>query len=1046
MNSLLAWFIRNPVAANLLMLLLLVAGYFTVTGIRIEGFPALPPNSLSISIVYPGASVEQVDRGVTRLVERALEGLPGVKKIAATSGEGYCLVWVQKDTGIDFDRFQDDIKTRLDSMPNLPRLAERPVISRDELTMPAILVQIYGETDEETLQEIARLVRNELLADPQISKLEVFGLQTAEVRIEVDNDRLSAHGLSVVELEQAIARSSVEYQTGTLKSSAAIIQLRADQEALYYTDFNNLPVKTLPNGTRLLLKDVARVSDGFAEADLVARFQGQPCVGILIFTGKKGDLLQVSKVAQRIVEKLQPQIPAVVQVEPWIDFSIYMQDRLSLLQTNGWQGLLIVFVLLALFLNYKLAFWVAMGIPISLAGALALMGERFLDYSLNDITSFGLIIVLGILVDDAIIVGEAVFAERSCSTDPITATIKGVERVAMATVFGCFTTVAAFYPLLLIDNELGKIFASFSVVVIVALLFSLLESKLILPAHLASLSMKSKPPSNLWHKSWVGLQRGAARCLNCINLQIYQPVLVRALKHRYSALILFITVAVMGCMVFTGQLRTLFFPEVPGDIITVNLEMENGSPQSLTTANLASIEMAASELNAELMAQLSLAAPPIRRVMTALTDTGSGEIYAELQPEKTRAMPTLETLRKWRDKVGRLEGVEELEFSGSLETGGGFMVEVAARDETVLLNAVRELRAALQQIKGVADVRDDLQGEMPELRLRLKPVAEHLGLTAADLARQIGDGFGGLEIQRLQRGTEEVRAVIRYQQQQRQYLSDLYSSRIRTEDGRWLPLLAVADIETGYSQGEIRRQNGRRAVQVRASLEKEQIGTEELYVRMQETLVPDLKRKYPGVTIGGVGELEEIGEMKTGLKKGLVMILVLIFALLAIPLKSYWQPLVIMSVIPFGFAGAVIGHKIAGIPLSVLSFFGMLALAGVVVNDSLVMLTRYNQLRCEGVPQAPALLQAGTSRFRAILLTTVTTVSGLAPMLLETSEQAQYLIPAAVSLAYGELFATPLTLVLVPLLICIGEDVKGLLSGMKKWLLRSGQVESDASM
>ncbi len=1043
LHSMTAWFVRNPVAANLLMLLLILAGIFTITGIRIEGFPTLPPSSVSITANYPGATAQQVDQSVTRRIERSLEGMPGIKKVAAISEEGFSTIWIQKTSRYDLDRLQNDIKIRIDAIPNLPQQAERPVLTRDEFSVSALLVQVYGDLDEDTLQQAARLVKKELLADPVISKMETFGDRSDELRIEVDSNKLEEFGISIQEIGEIINQHSLEYQTGTLKSDTNVIRLRADKKAYYYQDFINIPVISRKDGTRICLGDVATVIDGFEDEHILARYQGQTSVGMMIYTTQKGHLMEVSKAAKKIVESLGDRLPDTVHVEIWGDYSVYMKARLLLLQKNAWQGLLIVFFLLALFLNWKLAFWVAMGIPISIAGALTLMGERFLDYSLNDITTFGLIIVLGILVDDAIVVGESVFQEREKSgKDPESATIKGVGRVATATVFGCFTTVAAFYPLLLIDNELGKIFASFSVIVIVALLFSLLESKLILPSHLAAVSISRKPSGFYLENQWKKLQQLAAWLLATVNSKLYQPLLRCLLKNRYTTLMIFITLAIFSMgMVFNGQIRTVFFPEVPGDIITIKLKMVSGSPLSLTMSNVDKIEKAMTVVNQEAMEELNVSDPPMARIMTAVTDSESAEMYVELQPEKKRALETMEAVRRFREKVGQLEGTEVLTFSGSIETAGSFIIEVVSQDEIELKNAVAEVTRALETIKGVHDIRDDLEGGESEIRLVLKEEAVYLGLSTADLAVQIGNGFGGLEIQRLQRESEEVKVIVKYEKNRRQHMYDLLNTRIQTPDGKMLPLSLVADLESGYTPASIYRRNGNRTVQVIASLDKSRVGAGKVFDLLKEKAIPEIEAAYPGTTVSGAGELEEEEEMKAGMIKALIIILVVIYALLAVPLKSYWQPLVIMSVIPFGFAGAILGHKIVGIPVSILSFFGMLALGGVVVNDSLVMLTCFNDLRNQGIPLHEALVQAGAGRFRAIFLTTMTTSCGLMPIMLETSEQAQYLIPAAVSLAFGELFATPITLVLIPVLIQLVEDGKRLFVSMFSFSRKKERLE-----
>ncbi|MCP4344278.1 MAG: efflux RND transporter permease subunit [Desulfobacterales bacterium] len=1023
MHTLSAWFTRNPVAANLVMLLVIIAGFFTVQSIRIEGFPALPPSSVTITTIYPGASAEQTDRGVSRKIEKALEGMPGIKKISSFSEESMSSLWVQKVSGFDMDRFQNEIKSRVDSIENFPQLAERPVITRDEFNVEALLVQVYGNTDIDTLQKTARIVKEELLAHPKITKMTLFGLLPYEIRIEVDDDRLRSYGITLDEVAQAIQRASLDYRTGAIESSAGKVVIRADKKAFSYEEFASIPLRTLSDGSRLLVKDVAEVIDGFEEENLFARFQRMPSVGMMVYTSKKGHLIQVSKAAHEVIKKVRLQLPDGVKLDIWGEYSIYMKDRLSLLATNAWQGLLIVFCLLALFLNFKLAFWVAMGIPISLAGAVTLMGDRFLGYSLNDITTFGMIVVLGILVDDAIVVGESVFEVRSKIKDPVEGTIQGVHRVSTATIFGCFTTVAAFYPLLLIDNDIGKIFASFSVVVIISLFASLLESKLILPAHLARLNIDSSGPAGPLSRFWQMIQAICFGILSFINKRLYQPLLNTALRHRYAALMIFLTVAVCGIsIIFNGWVRTVFFPEVPGQIITVTLRMKSGTPLNLTMDNITSIEQAAETVNAEAMAEFGTDEPPVARIMVALTGPFDAEIYAELQPEKSRKLETMTTLQRWREKVGTLEGVEELTFSGSFETGGGFAIELGARDEAVLQDAVERFSSALGRLDGVHDIRDNLRQGSPQIRLRLKPEAQHLGLSTSDLASQIGNAFGGLEVQRVQRDAEEVKVYVKYKGQRRRYMRDILDTRIQTARGEWLPLTLAATIETGYVPSSLNRRNGRRVVQVSASLDKKRISPSEAFKWIQKNITPELRSMYPELTVTGAGELEEMGEMRGGMKRALLMIFILIYVLLAVPLKSYWQPLVIMSVIPFGFVGAVIGHWVTGFPLSVLSFFGMLAAMGVVVNDSLVMLTQFNEIHSKGNSLQESLVMAGGTRFRAIVLTTVTTVCGLMPLLSETSEQAQYLIPAAVSLAWGELFATPITLLIIPVLINIAND------------------------
>ncbi|WDE13065.1 efflux RND transporter permease subunit [Thalassomonas haliotis] len=1033
MHFLTNWFTKNPVAANLLMALILIAGYLSFSGLRIEGFPKIAPNSVTISVDYPGASPEQFDIGVSRKIEQALEGLPGIKRSASFSSDSFGFVRVEKESGYDFNRFVEDIKTRIDTIHSLPKIAEKPLISRDEFDFPALIVQVYGETDIDVLQKISRRVKDELLAQPEITKLKQWGQRSREISIKVSPAQLERFDLSLSQVGEKINQHSLLYPGGLLRTQGGNIRVRGDQLAVNFQDYAQLPLKDLPDGSRLLLKDVATIEDGFIEGDGQVRYQGQPAIGMELIIDRKGNLLTVSKVANKVIAQIRRELPAKVKLDIWANQSNYISDRLNLLKTNAIQGLMLVFILLALFLNVKLAFWVAAGIPVAVAGTFALMGLDAIDYSVNDITTFGMIIVLGILVDDAVVVGESVYSEREKIKDTsrqaaITGTQQGVAKVSTATVFGVMTTIAAFYPMLLIDNALGKVLASFAGVVIIALLFSLVESKLILPAHLAQVSVQNGNGEHLVARLWHRLQNGMNKGLDYVNLKLYKPLLAKLLHYRYATLIGFFTFALFAIgMISNGSIKTAFFPDIPGSLINVTMEMDQRSPYRLTVKNAGYIEKQADVLNQQLMAEFDLPLPPIARVMTAINDSSSMEIYAELLPEAQRGAGTVEIVNRWRELTGQLEGTDLLNFTGSESTGGGFAIRVSSPYQDELEQAVAQITQSLTGINGVNDVRDDLKGGAAEIFVRLKPGARALGLSTAMIASQIGDGYGGLEVQRLQRGSNEVKVKVKFDDQARNSVDALRFSRIQTTSGNWVPLIAVAELESKYTPAVLWRRNGKRSALISANIDKSQVNAMEVLAHVKSGVQAQLEQQFAGIEIAGAGELEEEGEIRSGLVKALILTLVLIYALLAVPLKSYWQPLVIMSVIPFGFAGAAIGHLIAGIEISLLSFFGMLALAGIVVNDSLVMLTRYNQMLEQGMPAREALVAAGSSRFRAIFLTTVTTVAGLMPLLSETSEQAQYLIPAAVSLAYGELFATAITLIAVPVVLSIFSDI-----GVKK--------------
>lgn len=1030
MHFLTGWFIRNPVAANLLMALVLFLGVMTVLTIRIEGFPRIPPESVNISTIYVGGSTAQVDELVTQKIEKALEGVEGVRSTSSRSNDEFSIVSVRRAGGQDLQKLLDRVRLKIDGIADFPAAVQRPVITDSGFDFPALYLNLHGRTDPATLQRLAERLREELLSRPELSRMNIWGLFDREMMIEIDPQILQRFNLTISDIVEKIRASSLNYQSGTLRTAGGTIRLRADQRARFSTEYASIPIVERSDGTSVLLRDISTVKDTFKEGDYLFRFNGEPTTGMEVLIGRKENLLRVSKVVHEVVASFEKQLPPAIQITIWGDSSNYIADRLQLLSDNGIQGLLLVVLVLSMFLNVRLAFWVAMGISISIMGALAVAGSKWVDYSLNDVTTFGLIIVLGILVDDAVVVGESVYEERRSNPDPVLGTEAGVHKVAVATVFGVLTTIAAFFPMLLLDNPLGKVLAGFSGIVILALIFSLIESKFILPAHLARTDIE-QPPRYLLSRLWAKVQWGCRGGLGWFQDVIYAPLLQTTVRHRYAAVILFAAAGTLGLgLIGQGKIKTVFFPEVPGQIITVNLEMDARAPFQLTRANLERIREIGSELNEQVKRQHSLDTAPIRSMFLLISDASSARLYAELTPVSERpAVGVLYVLEQWRQRTGKVEGATQLQFTGSEELGGGFQLQLFSKDAQLLKLASKELQAFLARFEGVSNIRDTLSPGQPELEIRVKPEARNLGFDTATLASQIGNSFGGAEVQKIRRAGSELRVVVQNSGPSRDTIDDLLQSQIRSKSGTWIPFQSVAEVKGGYVSGIVHRENGKLVNTIAASINRSILAPEELGQAVFEELVPGLTAKYPSVAVKKAGELEEIGEIKGGMMRALLLAAVLIYVLMAIPLKSYWQPFVILAIVPFGFIGAALGHLIMDLPLSVLSFFGMLALTGVVINDSLVLITRYNQEREDGQAVSNALQRAGMGRFRAIFLTTATTVIGLLPLLTETSEQAQYLIPAAVSLAYGELFSTALMLLLVPALIAITEDVKSLLWG-----------------
>ncbi|MEM6986725.1 MAG: efflux RND transporter permease subunit [Pseudomonadota bacterium] len=1031
MHRLTAWFLRNPVAANLSAALIVFLGVLATTHIRIEGFPRVPPESIVVSVNMPGATADQVDRLVTQEIERALEGLEGVRSISAQSLDGTAVVTVRRAGGHALQDVLDKVSLRVDGIADLPKEAERPVLQTDGFDFPALYVNVFGDIDAESLRLIAADVKAELLAQPELSRLKVWGIVPQELRVDIDPVKLRRLNLTVSDIHTAIQSNSLDAKAGALRTAGGTVFLRADDQALYAPDLASLPIIERTDGTVLSLGDVATVSERPVEGDYFFRFNNLPTVGMEVLVGQNENLLRISDVVNRVAESFRHRLPPGIDIAVWGDSAGYIADRLNLLKTNGLQGLALVLLILSIFLSVRLAFFVALGIPIAIMGALVVSATKWVDYSLNDVTTFGLIIVLGILVDDAVVVGESVFEARRTNRNAITGTEAGVKRVSVATVFGVLTTIAAFFPMLLIDNPLGKALAGFSGIVILALIFSLIESKLILPAHLAAVDLESRNTSAL-SRAWAAVQHNARLVLSAFRDRVYAPVLRQALMHRYAVLVLFLAAGVFGIgLIAQGKVKTVFFPDVPGNIITVNLEMDARAPFALTSHNIEQIRTLGETLNRELADTAQLDQPPIRALFVIVDSATTAQIVAELTPIAERpGVEILHMVKQWRERTGQLEGVAELQFTGSESVAGGFAVQLYAKDRDRLRQTSAELRAFLADIEGVHNVRDDLAGGQPELRLTLKPEAGALGFTAESLAQQIGLAYGGTRVQTVRRHNAELNVIVQHAADARDTVSDLLSAELKSAQGAWVPLTHVVKIEGRYVTGARYRFNGKQVNTVAATIDRAVVAPEEVGQAITEQLVPKLRSQYPGVEIKLSGELEEIGDIQDGLKRALWLATALIYVLMAIPLKSYWQPFVILAIVPFGFVGAAIGHSLLNVPLSILSFFGMLALAGVVVNDSLVLITRYNQARAAGSARHDALIEAGVSRFQAIFLTTATTVAGLLPLLNETSEQAQYLIPAAISLAYGELFATVLMLILVPVLIAIGSDV----SSAWRWL------------
>jgi len=1023
MNFLTKWFLDNPVAANLLMAFTIIAGVLSFSSLRVESFPQIPPSQLVVEVFYPGGTAKQVDEGITQRIEDAVSGVAGIKNVTSASYARYASIRIKKNTGVDLDKLMEEVRNQVESIVGFPEKAQRPKIYRDEYGNLASFIMVYGGSDDNKLQDVATSVQNALKKHPEISKVTNLGKRQKQLVIEPDLDKLRQYGLDLEQLNQLIHQWSLEYRSGELKTARGTITLRGDSFADNLKALKNVPLVSNAHSI-VRLSDVASVRRDFVVDDSLVRFKGQSAIALMISTSQKDNLLNVSEATKEVLDSIKPTLPTYVQTEVMADMAPYIDEQLSLLSTNAWQGLLIVMVVLGLFLEMRLAFWVAMGIPISLAGAVWLMGLPQFDYSINDITLFGMILVLGILVDDAVVVGESIHTARKKFSDPKEAAWRGVKSVSVATMFGVLTTIAAFSPMLWIENELAQVLAGFSAVVIFALIFSLIESKFILPSHLV-LNSSDKNKTNVLNKGISRLRNKCTNGLQWFSDTVYEPILRLSLQHKGTSLVLFLTL-VLGAYaaMLQGSIKTVFFPEIPGRFATLTVTMDQDAALELTKLNVSKIEKGIVQSDAILRTEYELTGPAINKHLVSMEGASKIEANLELSNEALSKVPSNDFLEIWQKVTGQIEGSYATKYTLAEEPAGGTVISVSAPSRDVARQVAMKLKTSLKEQPGVNNVFDDSQSGKKQLKVTLNQRGVQLGLDQRKLASLVGGAFGRHEIHRLLDKGEELLVVMRLPENDRKTIQQLKDTSIHLQGGRYVKLGEVTDFTYSREPEVLYRRNQDEVVSIYWRQDRTITSPQEVWQQVSQNVVPNLEQQYPGVKISAQGEFEEILDVQQGFKKAMLLTLLLIFVLLAIPLKSYWQPFIIMSVIPFGFAGAIYGHGLMDLSVSLLSLFGMMAMTGVVINDSLVLMTRFNQLVESGMEIKEALITAGKSRMRAIFLTTVTTVCGLLPLLSETSEQAQYLKPAAVSLVFGELFATPITLILIPVLLSFGKYKK----------------------
>lgn len=1014
-GGLIGWFAHNHVAANLMMFFIIGIGIYSLLLVKKESFPAFQSNMIIVTVAYPGAAPQEVEEGVVIKIEEAVKTIRGISEITSTAGEGMGQVRIELEDAYDVGDVTDEVKLAIDGISTFPAEIERPTITRQLWRRGALNVQVHGDLDEASMKELVEQIRDEITSLPEVSYAEVMGSRPFEIAIEISENTLRQYGLTLDQVAQTIRRWSVDLPGGAIRTESGDIRLRTKGQAYTGSDFEQIVLLTGRDGTRVTLGDIAIIQDGFAEIESFSFFDGDRSFGVNVMSNPDESEIAISEAVHRYVEQRVATLPTGVKLTAWADSSFYLKDRLNMMLQNMVLGAILVFVVLGVFLHLKIASWVIVGLPVAFLGAFMMLPA--VDVTVNTMSLFAFILVIGIVVDDAIIIAESVYTYTEEHGYSVANIIAGAKIVAVPATFGVLTTIMAFVPLLFITGRMSTVFSAIGWVVVFCLAFSLVESKLILPSHLAT--MKSS------HGAKAGLADQVDRGLKYFVNHIYSPFLARAIEYRYATLGFFIGLIILvGGLLGGGMVRFVFFPEIDTDFVMANIELEDGLPESLIREIVEQLDRDLRAVNEDIKADTGSDINVAEHMFAYIQNGRSGFLQVELYKGEDRPANPKELELRWREKVGDIAGTKELSFSSGMHMGGGapISLKLQGRNLERVREAAEELAEHLRAYDGVYEVQSSASAGPEELMLKIKPEGVALGITLIDLARQVRQAFYGAEAQRIQRGKQEVKVMVRYPLDQRQSIGNLENMWIRTPDGRELPFSSVADYEMQQGYASITRSDGQRTVTVSANVND--AVTEPMQVMSQVTrdFLPDLLRRHPGVSYGLAGS--SLQERMSLEQMGYAFLAALcgIYALLAIPLRSYIQPLMIMSVIPFGIIGAILGHGLLGIAVNSVSIFGIVALSGVVVNDSLIMIHFVNSRVQEGASRVQAAVESGAARFRAILLTSLTTFFGLVPILSETSMQAQMVIPMAVSLAFGILFATFITLILVPCLYNIIGD------------------------
>jgi len=1014
----LAWMAGNSVIANLLMAVFLIGGLLTALNIKQEVFPDFTMDRVTITVAYPGASPEEVEKGVVLAVEEAIEDIEGIDEVISTASEGVASITAELIEGEDVIKVWQEIKSEVSSISTFPEEAEDPLVSMDSHKRGVLTIALYGDVTELTLRAAADQVRDTLLGSDHITQVDLTGVRDYEVKVEIAQDVLRRYGMTLADVAQGISEASVELGGGSLKTDSGDIMVRIKDQRNYARDYAGLPLLTGPDGSRVLLADVATVKEGFEDTNTWAHFNGNPAVMIDVYRVGDQTPSAVADAGKAIIKKLNQTLPEGLDLSILRDRSSIFEQRAELLMKNAFQGLILVFIFLALFLETRLAFWVSLGIPISFMGSFLFLSAG--DFSINVISMFAFIVTLGIVVDDAVVVGENIYHWRSRGLSLFDASVAGTKEVALPVVFSVLTNLVAFMPLMFVPGFMGKIFGVIPLVVGAVFLVSLVESLFILPAHL---SHRNRTRA-IWPLNH--LERWQARFSRAFERFVrvrYGAFLRLMLSYRYSVIGFGIAVMIgLGGYVASGRMGLEMFPKSESNYAYCSATLAHGSAESTLKSVENHLVAAAREVVAENGGK-SLS----RGVLSHVSQNGV-TIRVYLTDEDKRPLPTSTVTALWRERVGTLAGLENIRFEsnrGGPGSGKNLTVLLSHTDTRVLDNAAADLAQSLASYTIVHDIDDGSARGKRQFDIQLLPLGERMGLTSEDVARQVRHAFQGVQALKQQRGRNEVTVRVSLPESARALESTLENLVLQSTAGE-VYLRDAVKMTPGRAYTKIERTDGRRDLRIKANVIPP-ARAENIKGELKTTILPALARTYPGLTYSFAGHQAAMQDSLSALATGSLMALFGIYALLAVPFKSYSQPLIIMMSIPFGIIGAVFGHLIMGYSLSINSIFGVVALSGVVVNDSLILIDFANRRMREGFSPFEAIHSAGIQRFRPILLTTVTTFGGLMPMILETSRQARMMIPMAISLGFGIVFSTVIILVLVPSLFMVLDDFSGLM-------------------